>query len=292
MRLVHLTDLHVESTSYREAWRHTGALGAAYLWRCRHRHDHGVRERLVQAALALKPDAVVVTGDLTAQNLPGEFERARELLAPLLHAVPTLVLAGNHDVSTPGPVAGRPFSAVFGPWLHLYGGDYPARLDVGRTTLLAIDGVLPPRFDASGQVPAPALQRLRRLLDGGTLRGREVVLCLHHPLLGPDGAVYRERRHALRNADEVIALLQGVAQPPRLVLHGHLHAGARHRLACGSRHVHLLNPGAGCGAGRRGPGARFAHYELGARFLRIDTWRQSGADFVLESSHDVEPALA
>lgn len=288
MRLLHLTDLHVESTSYAEAWRHTGAIGAAYLWSRRRQYDHGVRQQLVAAARATRPDAMVVTGDLTSQNLPGEFTRARELLAEALHEVPSLVIAGNHDVSTPEPAARRPFSAVFAPWLHLVDGDYPARLDVGTTSLIALDAVLPPRFDASGRVPDPQLQRLRSLLDGRELQGRQVVLCLHHPLFGLDGRVYRERRHGLHNVDSLLSLLQTVSQPPQLVLHGHLHEARHHRLSCGRHTVHVLNPGAGCHAGRRGPPARFAVYDIGPQGVRIEHWRQSGADFISEEVLHVE----
>jgi Icc protein len=51
----------------------------------------------VRAVLALRPapDAVVVTGDIANSATAAEYERARELLAPL--SMPVHVLAGNHD---------------------------------------------------------------------------------------------------------------------------------------------------------------------------------------------------
>ena len=51
----------------------------------------------VRSVLALRPapDAVVVTGDIANSAAAGEYERARELLAPL--SMPVHVLPGNHD---------------------------------------------------------------------------------------------------------------------------------------------------------------------------------------------------
>ena len=51
----------------------------------------------VAAVLALRPlpDAVPLSGDLADTAAPGEYERARSLLAPL--PMPVHVLPGNHD---------------------------------------------------------------------------------------------------------------------------------------------------------------------------------------------------
>jgi 3',5'-cyclic-AMP phosphodiesterase len=53
--------------------------------------------RAVQTLLALRPapQAVIVTGDLADGGQPAEYERLRELLAPL--PMPVHVLPGNHD---------------------------------------------------------------------------------------------------------------------------------------------------------------------------------------------------
>ena len=49
----------------------------------------------VQAVRSLRPDAVLVTGDLVDNATDAEYQRVRELLESL--AVPTHVLPGNHD---------------------------------------------------------------------------------------------------------------------------------------------------------------------------------------------------
>src|SRR3954470_22922356 len=46
-------------------------------------------------ALADRPDAVLVSGDVADSGAEAEYQRARELLAPL--DMPVHLLAGNHD---------------------------------------------------------------------------------------------------------------------------------------------------------------------------------------------------
>jgi 3',5'-cyclic AMP phosphodiesterase CpdA len=62
--------------------------------------DSGAADALARAVDALMavrpaPQAVIVTGDIADGALPAEYERVRELLAPL--PMPVHVLAGNHD---------------------------------------------------------------------------------------------------------------------------------------------------------------------------------------------------
>jgi len=63
--------------------------------------DEGASVRALAAAVEAvvaserRPDAVLVTGDLTEHAAAAEYERVRELLAPL--TVPVHVLPGNHD---------------------------------------------------------------------------------------------------------------------------------------------------------------------------------------------------
>src|SRR5207247_6993465 len=64
------------------------------------RGDDGPAEALAAAvravaALAPLPQAVLVSGDIADHGEAREYERARELLAPL--PMPVHVLAGNHD---------------------------------------------------------------------------------------------------------------------------------------------------------------------------------------------------
>lgn len=71
-RIAHLSDLHFGRT------------------------DPAVLEHLQRAVVAVKPDIVVVSGDLTQRARTAEFRQAREFLAAL--PKPQIVVPGNHDV--------------------------------------------------------------------------------------------------------------------------------------------------------------------------------------------------
>src|SRR5450432_1549215 len=70
--LVHLSDLHFGRT------------------------DAGVIEPLIGSVAAIRPDVVVVSGDLTQRARSREFEQARAFLNRL--PAPQIVVPGNHDV--------------------------------------------------------------------------------------------------------------------------------------------------------------------------------------------------
>ena len=55
-------------------------------------------EAIEDVAPELKPDAVVLSGDLTQRARHGEFQAAHALLRRLAHVAPTLAVPGNHDV--------------------------------------------------------------------------------------------------------------------------------------------------------------------------------------------------
>jgi predicted phosphodiesterase len=71
----------------------------------------------VQQIIAEAPDAVVFGGDATSLSEPEEFERAAEVLAPLLGlGVPCIALAGNHDRYTRAAQRERRFEHAFADW--------------------------------------------------------------------------------------------------------------------------------------------------------------------------------
>jgi 3',5'-cyclic AMP phosphodiesterase CpdA len=85
------------------------------------RFSRSVQHRLVDTIAALKPDLLLLSGDLTCLALESEFVTARKALQPLLDndgAFPTLILAGNHDAYTRGSVQQRLMQRYFGPWMQ------------------------------------------------------------------------------------------------------------------------------------------------------------------------------
>lgn len=244
VRIAQITDVHWQTTPSVGDLLGKRLLGSANLF-LRGRAKEFCRDRqraLVRQVVALAPDVVVITGDLTAQALPAEFALARAELEPLLATIPTLVLAGNHDVYTSDAYAERRINATFGPWMHA---DGPiARLDVGPVTLLGIDSS---RFHAtaSGWLPDDQLAALHNALDAPGLDGRAVILASHYPLVGPSGRTYTSWGHGLRNAEAVIDVLGRARHAPIAVVHGHKHHAYSAHIAAGERSIPSYDPGSG-----------------------------------------------
>jgi 3',5'-cyclic AMP phosphodiesterase CpdA len=161
--------------------------------------DEGSGEGLaaaVHAVLALEPhpDAVIVTGDLADGALEAEYERVRELLAPL--PMPVHLLPGNHD----DPAA--------------VGGDYAVR--VGALRLVVCDSTIAGRDDGELDLEWLAAE-LAREPDTPT------IVAMHHPpiLTGIGGL----DAIGLTNREALAGLLERSPQVERVIA-GHVHRGA------------------------------------------------------------------
>lgn len=158
----------------------------------------------VRAVLAHDPapDAVIVTGDLADTPSDAEYERVRELLAPL--PMPVHVLAGNHDDA-------QAVSAHFGQ---------PPRYvaSVGDLRVIGCDTSIPGRGD--GALGAEGLAWLEERLGEDT-RSPTLVAMHHAPLLVGVPAMDASR---LADADRR-ALGALLARSPHVlrVLAGHVH---------------------------------------------------------------------
>jgi Icc protein len=161
--------------------------------------DHGAGpalEAAVRAVLRLEPlpDAVIVTGDLADGAREAEYERVRELLAPL--PMPVHLLPGNHD----DPAA--------------VGASYAVR--VGDLRLVVCDSTIPGRDD--GEVD---LEWLESSLDED--RSTPTIVAMHHvPVLTGIGGL---DAIGLVNRDTLGALLERSPQVRRVIA-GHVHRGA------------------------------------------------------------------
>jgi 3',5'-cyclic-AMP phosphodiesterase len=125
-----------------------------------HVHDEKSAAALaaaVRSVLAVRPlpDAVLVSGDLGEHGTAAEYERVRELLAPL--PMPVYTLAGNHD-------DGETLRA------HLGG---TATADVGGLRLIACDTTKPGRDDGSLDLAWLAA----RLAESDA----PTIVAMHHP---------------------------------------------------------------------------------------------------------------
>lgn len=245
MRVVHLTDLHVQVRPRVGELRgkRLAATANLYLMGRRAKFDPVVQRAAVDAALAQAPDVVVVTGDLTAQATDAEFETAHHLLAPILDQVPTVLIPGNHDTYVPAAVRknriGQLFGAAMGPDRRL-----PYLVQHGEVAFLAIE-TCRAHLLSSGHTPRRQLHQARELLDQAWPDDSRpfVFLIQHYPLLGRDGLPYRPAARALNNAKDVLEFL---AQTRRIdaVLHGHEHHGFRTMVPTAAGPIPVFDPGA------------------------------------------------
>ena len=165
--------------------------------------------------LPQRPDAVVITGDLTDFGRAAEYDHLRALLAPL-GSMPIYLLPGNHDDRSQ-------LRASFPEHAHYLGhhlghdGFVQYSVPVGDLQLIALDTVVPGHSE--GTLCEERLQWLELQLAAS--EGRPVVIAMHHPPF-----------QTLIGHMDKIGLLEGVqaleaivARHPNVerVICGHLH---------------------------------------------------------------------
>lgn len=170
-------------------------------------------ERCVQHVLTLpqRPDAVIFTGDLVDWGRHEEYALLRELIQPLLEALPVYLLPGNHDDRQVLREAFDEHAYLWQwePFVQYAIDDHPVRL-------VALDTLIP--GSGSGELCAPRLQWLDRTL--GAQPGKPTVVALHHPPFAT--GIGHMDRLALAGSQ---ALAQVIVRHPQVerVIAGHLH---------------------------------------------------------------------
>ncbi|GGB44488.1 3',5'-cyclic adenosine monophosphate phosphodiesterase CpdA [Roseibium aquae] len=131
-------------------------------------------ERAVHALLALpqRPDAVIVTGDLTDRDDPREYALARTLLGRL--PMPVYVLPGNHDSSAGMRQSLHDFPGIVD--LEPDQGKIHYTVDAGDLRIVGLDTHVPGQ--PYGELGSAQISWLDRVL-GET--ERPTVIALHHP---------------------------------------------------------------------------------------------------------------
>jgi Icc protein len=129
--------------------------------------------RCVEHILELEPapDVVVVSGDLVDEGVVEEYERLRELLAPL--TMPVYLMPGNHDERAALRVAFRGHRYFPAEGALFYAVDtYPVRMIMLDTVVAGMDG---------GSLETEQLEWLSAQLAAAP--DRPTVLFMHHPPL-------------------------------------------------------------------------------------------------------------
>jgi len=229
-RLVHLSDPHlITASGVRIGELLSKRMYAYFSWHL-HRHaEH--REEVLSALLkdiqSIKPDHIVITGDLTHLSLPSEFRQARELLQSLGSPSKVMVIPGNHDayVATEWEHTFQLWSDYLasdadqgspgerGHWI-----DFPTLRVRGALALIGVSTACPtPPFLATGRIGEPQLKKLEDILAATRRRRLLRVVLIHHPPV--TGVVSWRKRLTDQSAFQALLARQGA----ELILHGHTH---------------------------------------------------------------------
>ena len=203
--------------------------------------DVELMESVIERVNDMKPDAVVVAGDLTANGYEWEFAEAAHWLQGI--EPPTLVIPGNHDSRNVGYVH---FESYFGRrfWRWRVGFDAVRAERLGSTglTVVGVDSSVPDLND--GHVGREHYAWIGEQLD----EPEDIrVLAIHHHLV-PIPGTGRER-NIITDAGDLLAELSKLDID--VVLSGHKHVpffwGLNGILVCNSstattRRVRGLTP--------------------------------------------------
>jgi 3',5'-cyclic AMP phosphodiesterase CpdA len=241
LRVVLLGDIH----TYRLGvwpWELLGKplAGQVNLWlNRRRRFDRSLISPTVDRALSLRPDLVLMSGDLTTTARPSEFNDVARALHPLLQVAPVMLIPGNHDVYT---YTARRRNRIRGRFADCVPESFPTvRRLIGGWRLLAVNAAGPRMFDSRGRIGERQLREVEAILNSMSPVEGTVILC-HYPFGKPPNMIPMKTGHRLLDEDrwrEVIGCSAG-----RIVLvHGHVHCPWLWRVQ-GMRNVLDVNAGA------------------------------------------------
>lgn len=181
------------------------------------------RRRLLAAlaeAHAARPDHIVITGDLTEDGTPAQFEALAEIFHEAgLDPSRTTLTAGNHDAYS----GVRAFDdALAGPLAAFAETSAPGTVvDLGPVTVLPVcTRIEQPFIRAAGLVGDGARERLERTLRDPAIACRPSVVAIHHPLVQRTVPAFHWF-DGLIDAEQTTALLRRHRRVT--VLHGHFH---------------------------------------------------------------------
>ncbi len=197
-RLLHISDLHF------------GAVNMELL------------EPLLALARDLRPDAVLVSGDLTQRARPEQFSEATAFLARF--GLPVLAVPGNHDV--PLYNLARRLLAPFRRYRRLVNAELEPVLTLPGAVVMGVNTANPLVWK-SGRLRRASALALRRVFGAAPAGAMRIAVMHHAPVPAADGTPADIH-------DPAAVLRDLVAAGTDIVLSGHTHmphVGAAERAA-------------------------------------------------------------
>lgn len=170
---------------------------------------HGVEPALHAALATLKPDLILLTGDITQRARAREFRAAREFVARL-RPTPVVAVPGNHDI----PLWNLPVR-LFNP----YGQYTRFRRELEKDKIFGDIEVISLNSTSRWRHVQGSLssRHLRKALKAGR-QAKIRVMALHHPL---DCSKPIDEKNLLKGAHETMRVLD--EECIDIVVGGHIH---------------------------------------------------------------------
>lgn len=173
-----------------------------------------VGEALIDAAVRINPDVIVVSGDLTQRAKPEQFADAAEFLTRL-PVVPRLIVPGNHDV--PLYRAVERFLNPLGLYRKFISEELNPVLHVDGAVLVGLDTTSPYRNITNGRIGRWQLDQCSEALRAAPPGAARIVVAHHHFAPAPDYLHDWTMPKARRAIDRFVEL------DVEMILGGHLH---------------------------------------------------------------------
>ncbi len=195
----------------------------------RKRFRHDLLPLLIDQAIALQPDMLLLSGDVSTTSLKREFSDVALALKPLADRVPTVLVPGNHDRYTFSVARTRLIDRMLIDWVPQA---FPhARNLTECWRLLALDTAVPRVYNARGRLGRQQFDQAKAYVDSLDESQGLIVLC-HYPCALPKH-VHEHESHALKERDALRTILEQTKA--RVVyLHGHIHQPWHHEPVDGS----------------------------------------------------------
>ncbi len=264
--IAHISDLHISLDHQRQNIRRT--------------------RRLLESALHRNVDHIVVTGDITADAKPGEFDSARKIFKNygLLDSKRLTVVAGNHDIFGGVHTAEEIFSfpkrckgVDYGAKLNLFRGAFeetfrqsliydrkhlfPFVKILGGVMLIGVNSVagyskLANPLGSNGEIDDKQFKQLNELLGADLFRNKRKIVLIHHHFnklrceaAGTIHSVWstiEKQTMKLRGKKRLLELFR--KSGVQLVLHGHVHENREYE----REGIQFVNSGGSVLGGERG----------------------------------------
>lgn len=236
--LAHLSDPHIACTD-RVKLRHI--MNKRLFGYLRWKLYRGARYRpeiltiLKKDLQQVKPNHILITGDLTHLSLPPEFKKVQKWLQSLGTPTQVTIIPGNHDA-----YVRTDWDQTFAGWLSYMNSDasyqnpesvngldnlFPVLRVRGRIALIGVCTAHPsaPHL-ATGCMGIPQLKKLEEVLKRTAEQNLFRIIAIHHPPVS--GIVSKRKR--LTDAPALRRIL--ACYGAELILHGHAHRATYHTL--------------------------------------------------------------